>query len=109
VPVDGHSLGLRLRERRVLQRRDRTHVRRGRDRARGGRLIRDDDRRRALDRYDLPALHALRRTFLRRAAQDREEQHSEQRVNQDRGYEASRQSLTISAIARIAFEFHARA
>ena len=75
VAVGGHAAApAAARAARAALVRCAAHVRHGRDRARRGRLIRDDDRRRALDRHDLSALHALGRAFLRRAAQDREEQ-----------------------------------
>jgi hypothetical protein len=74
---------------------------------RGGGLIRDDDRRGARDRNDFAARDAFGRTFLRRTAQHGKEQQRQKQVDQERPQEAPGQTLRISAILRIALEFHA--
>jgi hypothetical protein len=76
VTIDGHPLRLRLRQGSVTKRSDDVNVRHGRYGSDRCRLIRNDDRRRALDRDDLAALDALGRALLRRAGEHGEEQRS---------------------------------
>jgi hypothetical protein len=85
VPVDREALTLRLRQRRVLQRCDRTNVRNGRHGMNCRGLIRNDDRRGARNRYDFPALDAFRSALLRGTHEHGEEQRCQQRVKNQRG------------------------
>ena len=72
------------------------------------RLIGDDDRRGSRNRNDFAARDAFGRAFLRRTAQNGEEQQRQEQVEHQREQEAPSQPLRISAIARIAPEFHAK-
>ncbi len=85
VPVDRQALALRLRQRCVLQRCDRTNVWNGRHGMNCSGLIRDDDRRGARNRDDFPALDAFRGALLRRTHEHGEEQRCQQRVKNQRG------------------------
>jgi hypothetical protein len=71
-------------------------------------LIGNDDRRRSRNRNDFAAGDAFGRAFLRRTAQHGKEQQRQEQVEHQRDQEAPGQSLRISAIARIAPEFHAK-
>jgi hypothetical protein len=90
----------------MLDGRDRAHVRNGGDSVNRGGLIRNGDRGVARDRYDLAALDVFGRALLRRADQYREEQRREQSMDDQRGEEAARESLPITAVPRIALERH---
>jgi hypothetical protein len=74
VTIHRQTLRLRLSKRRMPKRRDRANVRQRRHRTHRRRLVRNDDRRRTLDGYDLAALHALGRALLRRGREHGEEQ-----------------------------------
>ena len=106
MTVHGQALCLWLRHRRVLERRDRPHVRNRGNRVNRGRLIRHGDGGVARDRYDFTALNVFSRALLRRADQHREEQRREQSMEDQRSEEAARESLRITAVPWIAFERH---
>lgn len=106
VTVLRQTLRLRLCHRRVMHRRDARNVRHRRHGLHGGGLLRNHDRRSALDGDHFPALHAFVRGFLRLRENHGEQQGREYNVQYQRDQKTCCEAFPIIAVPRIAFEVH---